>query len=115
MLHTELIIFFIFLILITEPQNPISVQVSRRALGIDDMEVPVHYASLCRQEQREDGAVLVNTHALTHCGNMFARIRACGVSISPSSSAVSGPCSKWEQDPFNPLLQDAAWILPPMR
>lgn len=96
MLQTE-VIFFIFLILVTEPQNPISVQVSRRALGTGDMEAPVHYASLCRQEQRENGAVLVNTHALTHSRNMFAKIRACRFAISPSSPAVSGPCSQWER------------------
>lgn len=65
MLQTEGI-FFIVLISVSEAQNPISVQVSETALGTTDAEAPLHYTPLCKQEQREDGAILVNTHTLLH-------------------------------------------------
>lgn len=89
MLQTEGI-FFIVLISVSEAQNPISVQVSETALGTTDAEAPLHYTPLCKQEQREDGAILVNTHTLTHRRSGFARGKSCRVSTFPSSSAASG-------------------------
>lgn len=83
--------FFLFLISVSEAQNPISVQVSQTALGTGCAEAPLHYTSLSKQEQRGDGAIPVSTHTPTHSRSGFVRGKSGRVSTFPYSSAVSAP------------------------
>lgn len=89
MLQTELTEFLIiFLILVTEPKNPISAQVSQR--DVCDTESPVPHTSPCRQEEREDGVVLVKSHPAGICLQELGHARFPSVLLLSQVPAPNG-------------------------